>query len=247
MTRIHSSLHKCLTMYYMRVMGALYNRGRPGFPRYKHYAARQDEFYANLHRHRIVSANGFAVDIGRLPDDFRIVRFVRDPRDLVVSGYLYHRRGAEPWFRTISPTAEYWAPIAGHVPEGMPAGVSFAEYLQGLSVEQGLLAEIEFREHHLESLRQWPSDDRIRLFKYEQIIGREREVFGEIFSFYELPWYERRAGMWLAYRYSALRRHSDRHLRDPRPGQWRDYFTRSVSEAFERKHGDLLDRLEYRP
>lgn len=246
MTRIHSSLHKCLTMYYIRVMGALYNRFRPGPTRYKHYEALREEFYANLHRHRIVSGNGFAVDIRRLPEDFRIVRFVRDPRDLVVSGYLYHRRGAEPWFRTVSPTAEYWAPIAGNVPEGMPAGTSFAQYLQGLSVEDGLSAEIEFRKHHFDSLRQWPNDERIRLFKYEHIVGNERAVFGEIFSFYELPWYERRAGMWLADRYAARHRRFDPHVRDPRPGQWRGYFTSSLSEAFERQHGDLLDRLEYR-
>lgn len=246
MTRIHSSLHKCLTTYYMRVMGALYNRLWPGRPRYRHFAALQEEFYAHLHRYRVASANGFAIDVGRLPEDFRIVRFVRDPRDLVVSGYLYHRRGAEPWFRTPSPSAEYWSPIAGHVPERMPTGVSFAEHLRGLSVEEGLLAEIEFREHHFESLRRWPSDDRIRMFKYEHIVGHEREVFAEIFDFYELPWYERRVGVWLADWYSARRRRSDPHVRDPRPGQWRGYFTRSVAMAFERRHGDLLDRLGYR-
>lgn len=246
LTRVHSSIHKCLTMYYARVMSALYNRFRPGPPRYKHYAALQEEFYANVRRHRISSANGFAMNLGRLPSDFRIVRFVRDPRDLVVSGYLYHRRGAEPWFRTPSPTEESWAPIAGHVPEGMPPGISFAEYLQALDVERGLLAEMEFRRHHFEALRHWPSDPRIRVFEYERIVGHEREVFGEIFSFYELPRYERRIGMWLAERYAAGHRSSDSHVRDPRPGQWREYFTASVSKAFEREHGDLLDRLGYR-
>ena len=233
-------------MYYMRVMDALYNRFRPGPPRYKHYAAEQEAFYSNLHRHRILSANNFAVDLGRLPADFRIVRFVRDPRDLVVSGYLYHRRGAEPWFREVGPTARSWAPIAGNVPQAMPAGLSFAQYLMTLDVEQGLLAEMEFRKHHFEALRQWPSDSRIRVFKYERIVGDERRVFDEIFTFYQLSWRERAVGSWLAGRYAAGRRRADAHVRDPRPGQWREYFTEAVSAAFERDYGDLLDGLEYR-
>lgn len=77
-------------------MGTLYNRLRPWSERFRHYASLQEDFYRNLHRHRVISANGFAVDLDRLDGDYRIVRFIRDPRDLVVSGYFYHRRGAEP-------------------------------------------------------------------------------------------------------------------------------------------------------
>ena len=232
-------------MYYQRVVGTLYDRFRWGPPRYRHYASNQAEFYAGLGHHRIVSANGFAIDLERLPEPFRIVRFVRDPRDLIVSGYLYHRRGAEPWFRRPSPTEAGWAPINGHVPEGMPGGISFAEYLQRLSVEEGLLAEMAFRKHHFESLRRWRPDPRIRVFKYEEILGHEAEVFGEIFAFYELPWLERRAAMWLARYYAAPNRAGDRHVRDPSPGQWRSHFTPAVLEAFERQHGDLLELLGY--
>ena len=30
-------------------------------------------------------------------DEYRTVRFVRDPRDVIVSGFLYHRRCSEEW------------------------------------------------------------------------------------------------------------------------------------------------------
>lgn len=245
MIRIHSSFHKCLTMYYLRIMGTLYNRWRPGSQRFKHYGSIQGLFYDNLHRHRIVSVNGFAVDTERLDSDFRIVRFVRDPRDLVVSGYFYHKRGAEPWFRQVSPTAEYWAAINANVPAGMPKGESYADYLAGLSVEEGLMAEIEFRKYHFESLRLWSDDERIRLYRYEDILGREADVFDGIFRFYQLTRLERRIGTWLADYYSVHRRINDTHIRNSQPGQWRQEFTPRVEKYFNERYDDAVALLGY--
>lgn len=226
-------------------MGTLYNRMRPGTKRFEHYESIQGLFYNNLHRHRIISANGFAVDVRRLDDDFRIVRFVRDPRDLVVSGYFYHKRGAEPWFRHESPTPAYWAAINAEVPAAMPKGLSYADYLNQLSLEDGLIAEIEFRKKHFESLHDWPHDERIRLYRYEDILGNESAVFDDIFRFYELTGLERRLASWLAGYYAVNRRTNDTHIRDPRPGQWRDVFTPRVERRFEEQFGDTVALLGY--
>ena len=98
MIRIHATLHKCLTMYYLRVMEGTLNRPWRK-TRFEHVESIQGLFYNYLKARRVISCSGFAVDTTRLGKDFRIVRFVRDPRDLIVSGYFYHRRGAEPWFR----------------------------------------------------------------------------------------------------------------------------------------------------
>jgi hypothetical protein len=244
--RIHSSFHKCLTLYFLRVMKTLYPAWSGVFYRtYAHYESIQGLFYNNLHRHRLVSVNGFAVDLARLDDDFRITRFVRDPRDLIVSGYHYHRRGAEPWFRQVSPTAEYWAAINACVPADMPRGVSYAEYLQRISIEDGLIAEIEFRRHHLESLRAWADDDRIRLYRYEDILGNEAATFADLFRFHGLTRLERTAGVAIARLYAADRRSNDGHIRDPAPGQWRDVFTPRVRRHFDEHYFDTVKLLGY--
>jgi len=128
----------------------------------------------------------------------------------------------------------------------MPQGVSYAGYLKSLSLEDGLIAEIQFRKFHLESLREWPDDERIRLFKYEAILGNEAEVFRQIFDFFLLSHAEQIAAAWLASRFSVDRRTDDRHIRDPRPGQWKERFTPRVAAYFDDRYADIIDRLEYR-
>ncbi|MEO1118739.1 MAG: sulfotransferase domain-containing protein [Pseudomonadota bacterium] len=244
MIRVHATLHKCLTMYYLRVMRGALNRPWRR-PQFDHVESIQGLFYNRLHDLRVISCSGFAVDTTRLGEDFRIVRFVRDPRDLIVSGYFYHRRGAEPWFRFRGPTDAYWSAINGRVPAAMPDDLTYAEYLESLSVEDGLLAEIEFRAAHLESLRDWPRDDRIRLYRYESILGNERETFEDIADFYELSRGEKARMSRLAHRFRSARRTDDPHIRDPRPGQWQAHFTPRVTQHFDREYGDLIPLLGY--
>lgn len=244
MIRIHATLHKCLTLYYLRVMSDALNRPWRK-PRFSHVESIQGLFYNQMHSLRVISCSGFAVDTTRLGDAFRIVRFVRDPRDLIVSGYFYHRRGAEPWFRMRGPTTEYWQAINARRPAGMPDDVSYADYLQSLSLEDGLMAEIEFRSAHLESLRAWPEDERIRLYRYEAILGNEPEVFSDIADFYGLSRLEKTLMTTLAKRYRSSQRPDDPHVRDPRPGQWREHFTTRVTQHFESQFGDLLPVLGY--
>ena len=232
MYRIHATLHKCLTMYYIRVMGGALDWLPRRRQRFTHVESIQGLLYNQLDKYRVISCSGFAIDIARLDDDFRIVRFVRDPRDLIVSGYFYHKRSAEPWFRMRSPTEEYWQAINGRLPAGMPSGPSYAEYLQSLDREAGLLAEMEFRDAHLQSLREWPDDERIQLIRYESILGNERKVFSEIADFYELGRFEQARIARLADRYSSRRRSTDKHIRNPQPAQWREHFTPAVEARF---------------
>lgn len=246
MLRIHASFHKCLTMYYLNVMKGVYNRFRIK-ERYRHFESLEGMFYNMQKNYRVISTNNFAIDLNRLEDDFRITRFIRDPRDLIVSGYFYHKRGAEPWFRQKNPTLKYWSPINANVPTNMPNGISYAEYLQQLPKEEGLLAEIEWRQFHLESLRQWFEDDRIKIFRYENIINNSEAVFDAIFRFYELSILERKFGVFLAGRYSLKRSASkSKHIRNPKPGQWREHFTPKVEIYFNNQYGDILDLLSYR-
>ena len=243
---IHCSYHKCLTKYYVRVMVWLYNRMFRFSRGYRHFDSRIDDFYRDSCKYRIASINNRELDLSRI-GDCRISRFVRDPRDMVVSGYFYHKRGAENWCNRIGLTEETLRGLNGAVPERMGKYQSFSAYLQGLSREDGLIAEIDFRKYHFNSMLKWPTDDpRIKLFRYEDIIGNEQDVFAEILSFYGLSWPERKLGVMLARRFSSQGRGRLKdHIRNPEANQWKEYFTPKVSDYFRQRHKAVLEHYDY--
>lgn len=248
---IHCSYHKCLTVYYRRVMQAVFNRCLPWSAGYRHYNSHLKDFYEGFQDFRVASVNNRALDLSRL-GRCKITRFLRDPRDLVVSGYFYHKRAAEPWMKIENPTPYDWYFANGCIPAGLrEAKTSFASYLQSLSEEDGLLAELEFRRFHFESMREWPAEHPdILLFRYEEILGNERSVFARIFEHYGLSKLERTLGDWFARRYSiqsvARKQESgDAHIRNPTAGQWRRHFTPRLREAFEERHPGLIEQLGY--
>jgi len=247
MQRIHCSYHKCLTVYYQKVMKKLYRDIVFWRRDFKHCYSHEDQFYDALDQYTVISLNNHTLDLERLGEDACITRFVRDPRDLVISGYFYHRRGAEPWCTMIGPNDADWKVVNGRVPEGMRRDESYCQYLNRLSLEDGLMAEIEFRTYHFQSMREWPRDDtRIALFRYEDIIGNEAQVFDSIFRHYRVPLYERLLGVQLAKRHAAGRaKRTTAHVRNPAPEQWREYFTSDVLGYFEAHYCDLPEIMGY--
>jgi hypothetical protein len=88
---------------------------------------------------------------GRKPSKTgKILLMNRNPFHLIVSGYLYHRRGSEEWTRAEIPF--YRKDIQGHhlLPMradmvGIPSpqkGESYMQYLQRLPTEEGIAAEV---------------------------------------------------------------------------------------------------------
>jgi hypothetical protein len=243
--RIHCSYHKCLTVYFKRTFDAVLNRCLPWSGGYRHFNSHLDDFHAGFGATRLASINNRALDLDRL-GRFRITRFVRDPRDLVVSGYFYHRSGAESWTTMEAPTESDWYFANGCVPAAMrEAGGSFADHLRSVSEEEGLLAELEFRRRHFESMAAWPEHPDVRVFRYEEILGDEVGVFTELAAFHDLGALERPLVRHFARRYSLRRRASDSHVRNPASGQWRRHFTPRLRQAFEERHPGLVRRLGY--
>ena len=232
----------------MSVMNDLLNTNRLSRrTAYEHFESIEGLVYNRAKRHTLISSNGFAIEPSRFSGEYKITRFIRDPRDLIVSGYFYHLAGSEPWFLMKNPTPSYWAAINGCVPSQMPGNVSYSEYLQSLSPEEGLLAEIEFRKHHLESMRKWPeADPNIILFKYEDIVGNEVEVFSEIFNFMEFTSWQKWRGIKLVKKYSLNgKKVKSKHIRNPKSGQWKDHFTAKVSKTFNDQYMDILKMYAY--
>lgn len=236
----------------------MYNYTMP-WKGYRHYNSMVEEFYAKNQKYAVTSINNHHLDIPRLEtEDFRVSRFIRDPRDMIVSGYFYHQRGPEAWSRIVDPKSSDWAIVNGIFPDGMKTGQSMADYMSSLAIEDGLIAEIQFRKAHFESMRQWPTDDpRVQLVRYEDMIGNELDTFEKVFDHFEIDALEKRIGMFFADYYSAERQIKRmnkkriklnpwaKHIRNPKSGQWRDHFTDKSLGYFNEHYGDLIDLYGY--
>lgn len=251
--RVHCGFHKCMTMYTRRIYrrAARAKRFSPlifgGAPtRFRHFYHRKDAWMDQCHRFGISSLSGNCLDLDRF-EDIKVVRFIRDPRDLVISSYFYHRKAGERWCRYKDPTEVDFEVVNGKVPSGLSEGQTLQEYVNDAPQVDGLSAEIEFRKKHFESMLAWPTEDeRVKLFRYEDLPGNEADVFGEIFTFFEQPsWIVKKARKDAhAFRVGAKEAKKG-HVRNPKSEQWRKLFTPELNARFLEKYQPLLERYGY--
>ncbi len=89
---------------------------------------------------------------------------IRDPRDVIVSGYFSHRNS--------------------HPTDGLPHLEKHRQNLQSVSKEEGLFLEMEFSAQCLHNLASWNyNQDPILEVKMEDLTSRPYEGFLEIFEF----------------------------------------------------------------
>lgn len=217
------------------------------FGGYGHFESRKEEFRLEHQKYRLTSLNNHALDIGQLGADDRVSRFIRDPRDLVVSGYFYHKRGAETWCKIRDPKPENLRAVNGCVPRALNEGESIAECLQRLDLEEGLIAEIDIRANHFASMLEWPeNDNRVAVYRYEEILGDERKVMCQLADHLRLGPIRKWLVGRLAEKYSAKNQsQKTEHIRNPESAQWKKHFTPRVEEYLTSNHPELLMRSGY--
>lgn len=201
----------------------------------------------------------------------RAFHVIRDPRDIIVSGYFSHRNS--------------------HPTDGLPLLAEHREHLRTVPQHDGLLLEMDFAHAVLTDLAEWDYDrPEILELRLEDLAARPCEGFIRIFSHLDLlpqdePTAGRAlAGIWLR---RTLNRVSSRRglrpLRRPMPvtgeillgavygqrfeaktkgrragmedtashyrkgvaGDWANHFSPVHAEAFEERHPGLLQQLGY--
>jgi len=172
------------------------------------------------------------IDADLLPH-FRGSHMIRDPRDVVVSGYLYHLRTTEAWVR---------------VPRDAYGGLSYQEHLLRLDPHDGLMAEIErASKFGIADMVRWNySDPRFFELRYEDLIGNEDSGFRQLFESYGFTPKAVENCVKIARRHSIERvRGTSQHIRSGRPGDWRHHFSPEHVAAFKAATGDAAMLLGY--
>ncbi|MCU0533213.1 MAG: sulfotransferase domain-containing protein [Hydrococcus sp. Prado102] len=228
---LHCCHHKVGTAWFNNVLQGIAKEYELN---YQHSS--QDELKTNTD---IFLQNHSIIDFSKLPP-YKGSHMIRDPRDVIISGYFYHL-----W------TQEEWA----HIPKKQYNGMSYQEYLNSLDRENGIIAEIErFAGFDFKHMIKWNYENpQIIEIKYEDIIQNEQKIFYEIFKHYGFSEDTIKVSLKIAEKYSfknVAKRNTGEinnksHLRSGRSGEWKDYFKEDHKIFFKQILGDALIRLGY--
>lgn len=188
---------------------------------------------------RMVLLMHSSVDLARL-GRYRGVHVFRDPRDMIVSGYHYHK-----W------TAEAWA----HVKD--ESGESYQDKLNRLPRTEGLFAEIDhFLSDYEAQLNGWNVDDPdILEVKFADLMGPEkRQLYDAAFAHLGFEGGEKRLAVDLMTAFEAGNRSGKKkgqvsaraHIRSAASGQWEKELEPAHLAYIEEKLGPVLDKFGYR-
>jgi hypothetical protein len=170
----------------------------------------------------------------------RASHMVRDPRDIVVSGYHYHL-----W------TKERWV----HIPREEYGGKTYQEYLKGLDQDEGIAVEIHRQSGIMfKGMAAWDyARPEFLELRYEDVIADEASWFTRLFRHYGFTEEAVAESVSIAEEFSFSKitgrkigeQQSEDHLRSGRHGQWRAEFTPEHVALFKELTGDLVLQLGY--
>lgn len=206
------------------------------------------------------------IDLSKTTTPFVGVHVIRDPRDIIVSGYLYHRRTQEPWCTNtnLNPAPPIRFPKVPFSQQHRPEDwkIDYLESLDGKSYQQNLLGRSEqdglrFEMNHyaawtIDSMRCWPygMGHNILEIKFEDLLTDYDHSLQRIFAHLGFSSAQIEAALAIAARHDLARKSesemealphvSSRHFR-----KWPSYFDQTLKRAFLEKFGNVLIDLGY--
>ena len=253
---LHAGFHKCLTVYYKRIvetLGSIHGLQRIKVPRHElnHDSLRK------LSKDRREPVVIFHVD--EVTEDIRKEffnglkgsHFIRDPRDLVISGAYYHQVCKEKWcqleLNKIIPSGRVDTLVNDYSILEPAKDETYQSYIAKLAPEEAFIIELFRMSGLFSAMKNWNySHPDIIEFRYEEIIGNEREAFRKLFKHYEFPRSWIKTGMELAEKFSLNTRAGRiKHVRSGKKAQWKTEFSPRMKELFKEQQGQLLIDLGY--
>ncbi|MCB6179836.1 sulfotransferase domain-containing protein [Rhodobacter sp. Har01] len=222
--------HKVMTTYFNAVLWLL-SRGL-GL-RYQKVNSEQPKPASRM----VLSMHG-KLDLPRL-GRYRGVHVMRDPRDMIVSGYHYHKWTHEDWV---------------HRPD--ETGTSYQQKLNHADKRAGLFMEIDhFIFYYRDTLERWNLDDPdILEVSYDSLMGPDRAAeYARIFAHLGLTGRHHALAVDLMRLFEAGSRTGRKagavaqksHLRSGKSGQWQAELEPDHIAYIERELGPVLRKFGY--
>ncbi len=164
---------------------------------------------------------------------------IRDPRDIIISGYFYHLWCPEKWCHEKKPKYN---------------NQSYQELLNSVSQEEGIVIEMGRVKKDFNNMSNWnysnPNFIEIRL---EDIVNNERDIMIQVFQKYGFSGedLDKAISVYEKYCFEKVARRKrgeenrQKHIRKGVSGDWKNHFTPKHKEIFKETYPDILIKLGY--
>ncbi len=205
------------------------------------------------------------LDFCCIEEPFVGIHLIRDPRDVIVSGFLYHQCTEEKWcinidFPSTSPILFPQVPYSQqHKTEDWKknylnslCGKSYQQNLLDRTQAEALLFEIEnYGSWTIEDMGAWLYDRKnILEVRFEDLMDSYDVVFEKIFKYVGFDGDMLNRAKNVAIRHDISRKSDSeirnmKHVSSRRSKKWQQCFEEAHKEVFKSKFGDILIRLDY--
>ncbi|HBK07852.1 MAG TPA: hypothetical protein DDZ81_18695 [Acetobacteraceae bacterium] len=196
---------------------------------------------------------------------YRAIRLIRDPRDIWVSGYLYHLRCDEGWctntdfdptppigWPQVDYSVSHWAEDWKHHYLERLGGQSYQQNLRDRSLADGLDFELDgYTGCTLATMREWSLNEADALdVKLEDVMSDFDGAMLRIFAHFGFTAEQSQAALGVA-RTEDVRRMDDAAIAERpqitsrRISKWREMLSAPQIARFEDLYGDLITELGY--
>ena len=168
--------------------------------------------------------------------NYRGFHIIRDPRDIIVSGYFSHKNSHS--------TNNIW---------GEEYLIAHRKWLNDVSKDEGLMEEIKIG-YALNKISNWNfHDPNIFEIQFESLVTNPFQVLSQVFNFIQIEIGQGELeNIIKKYSFENMTRgrkpgEEDQmhHFRKGTSGDWKNYFTKDHVELFKEKWGNLLIKLGY--
>ena len=258
---VHGTYHKMGTLWFQNVLTAVARDYSMRFTISHHKAGEDPDLMSEVsHEEPPLGTDVFMqshsqLNCDRLPP-FVGSHMIRDPRDVVVSGYYYHLWCNEPWVNKPIKLDASDLPMQRHlIATGRTDSISYKRLLNSVGREEGISLEIRrFSQTDMRRVASWNyHDPRFYEIKYCELIRDEDRVFYELCKHYGFTDHAAERSVEIARSFSFKsvakrdfgKKRNNGHLRSGQSGQWREEFNDEHKQLFKDWHGLDLIKLGY--
>lgn len=167
---------------------------------------------------------------------------IRDPRDMLISGYFYHKWCNEKWC---------------NINKDKFNGKTYKEMLNTLPKDDGIIFEMQHSfKFNLNSMTEWNYYNPLILeLRFEDMINNEEFLFSKVFEHYGLTKREIKQALKIVGRYKFEKKtgrkkgeeQTNHHLRKGIAGDWENHFSEKTRAEFKKLFPGALYKLGYEP